>query len=513
MERIGRYEIQSEIGQGGFGLVYRAWDPLMHRKVAIKLLTAVSDSNMLSRFRHEADTTGNLRHKNIITVFDYDEHESQPYFVMELVEGRSLKDIIEKGPALELFEAVSILMQVAQGLQYAHEARVIHRDIKPSNIMLLADSSVKILDFGIARFMDQGRTHQTATGMLIGTPEYMAPDQFHGYKADVLTDIFSYGVTSYELLSGKQPFRADQFETVVYLITTSDPMPLPTLIPRCPEALDATVRMAMAKDRAQRYQSMQDLLLDLAPLELNLRRSKADSLSLEARSLVEAGYGAARTRLRRALELDPTNAAGQEFRNRIKRHSKQMVYEVTKQVREEVSSIHFDEAAKLVAGALERYPDEAALGALSTEVEAAREEHAARVQEKQREHEAMILRVVQGVRKKISAERFDEAAKLVAGALERYPDEAALGTLSTEVEAAREEHVARVQEKQREHEEMILRVVQGVREQISVGRSDVAVMLVAGALESYPNEAALKALSTEVEAAREEHAARLREWK
>jgi serine/threonine-protein kinase len=237
MGHIGRYEVRSEIGRGGFGVVYAAHDPSMHRDVAIKMLTAITDRSMLARFRTEAGTTGNLRHNNIITVYDYGEHDGQPYLVMELLDGRSLLEVLRQPVPLALSAKVDILVQVADGLRYAHEHSVVHRDIKPSNIMLLQDGTAKILDFGIARFADRSGTQLTATGYLVGTLEYMAPEQFDGGQGDWLTDIFSFGAMGYELMSGQQPFRGATISRTLYLLANMDPAPLGDIVPGCPESL------------------------------------------------------------------------------------------------------------------------------------------------------------------------------------------------------------------------------------------------------------------------------------
>jgi serine/threonine-protein kinase len=231
MDQIGRYKVLGEIGRGGFGVVYRAHDPVMRRDVAVKVLTAVSDPTLLARFRSEAGATGNLWHKNIITVYDYGECDGQPFLVMELLEGRTLQEAIRGGPPLSLFEKVSVLFQVAEGLRFAHEQGVVHRDVKPSNVMLLHDGCAKILDFGIARYLDSARSRHTTPGFILGTIEYMSPDQLQGVDADPLTDIFSFGVTAYELLSGHQPFRADTISRIMYLVATADPAPLCQLVP------------------------------------------------------------------------------------------------------------------------------------------------------------------------------------------------------------------------------------------------------------------------------------------
>ncbi len=305
--------------------MYRAWDPEVRRDVAIKVLTSVHDPGMVARFRSEPGTTGILKHRNIVTIYDFGEHESAPYLVMELLEGRTLQQAIETGPPLSLLVKVAVLVEVAEGLLHAHESGVIHRDIKPANIMLLADGAVKVLDFGIARMADPNLTRQTSTGMMIGTAEYMAPEQFEGKDATALSDIFSYGVVCYELISGKQPFRASNWMAAALLIANAVPEPLPALAPECPEALDAIVRKAVAKRPSERYQSLQDMLFDLAPIKAGLRKIRADALAVEGQRALNAGdLNAAEQEARRALELDPAHSPSQELRRRIQRQRERL---------------------------------------------------------------------------------------------------------------------------------------------------------------------------------------------
>ena len=320
MEQIGRYLVRGEIGKGGFGAVYRAWDPVMRRDVAIKVLTSVNDPGMLARFRSEPATTGILKHKNIITVYDFGEHNSAPYLVMELIEGRSLREVIETGPRLSLPEKVGILGEIARGLLHAHQHGVIHRDVKPANIMLLAEGSVKVLDFGIARLANLDLTRQTSTGMMVGTPQYMAPEQFAGEDATALSDIFAYGVVCYELLSGEQPFRGPHVAAVAHLVTTKVPTPLRTLAPDFPEALESIVQMAMAKRSTERYPSLQELLFDLAPIEAGFRKSRVDAMVAQAERSIEAGdLDSAQKLVWQALELEPNHPQSQELRRSIQR--------------------------------------------------------------------------------------------------------------------------------------------------------------------------------------------------
>jgi eukaryotic-like serine/threonine-protein kinase len=321
VDQIGKYTIQDELGRGGFGTVYRGWDPEMRRAVAIKVLNLSGDSgyDALARFRSEAATTANLHHRNIITIYDSGEHDGHPWFAMEFLDGRTLRKALEDSPALELWEKVNILLQIAEGLLYAHDHGVVHRDIKPANVMLMKGSAVKVLDFGIARLTDPESTqHMTATGMIQGTFGYLAPEQLEGARGDQVSDIFSFGVVCYETLTGLQPFHANSLVHSVNLIANFNPEPVNKLVRDCPPRLAEIVHKALAKDPARRYRSLRELILDLAPVEVSLRTARATELAGEAEALLRKSDNAgARALLDRALLLDRLNKKAQALRSRL----------------------------------------------------------------------------------------------------------------------------------------------------------------------------------------------------
>jgi len=199
---IGKYEVRREMGRGGAGSVYEAFDPDVKRRVAIKLLHMSGDPDMLVRFRQEATAAGNLRHKNIVTIYESGEYEGAPFIVMEYLEGNNLAELIRSGPPLTLLQKVQIMREVAEGLTYAHDQGVAHRDVKPANIQVQPDQSVKILDFGTARLIREDDRGLTKAGFVLGSLPYMAPEQFTGVASGLSTDIYSYGVTFDELLAG-----------------------------------------------------------------------------------------------------------------------------------------------------------------------------------------------------------------------------------------------------------------------------------------------------------------------
>jgi serine/threonine protein kinase len=299
----------------------------MGRLVAVKTLTAGGDPELLLRFRNEAASAGKLHHKNIVTIYDFGEHEGEPYIVMELLEGEDLQRIIASQRHLSLVQKMQIMAEVAQGLQHAHSHGVVHRDVKPANIMVLPTGSVKIMDFGIALVTHAAGTRLTRTGMLPGTLRYMAPEQFRGATNDPLSDIFSYAITYYELLTGQHPFNAATQPAVMYRIMSVDPEPLCSICPECPEALEQVLARGLQKERDMRYPSLDDMQLDIRPLMLELQQREAQNLLAEAKKLADTGQiEAAQSKARESLELDPTNAEARQLRRLLQQETeKQLV--------------------------------------------------------------------------------------------------------------------------------------------------------------------------------------------
>jgi tetratricopeptide (TPR) repeat protein len=327
--KIGKYEVQAELGQGGFGKVYRAFDPTVGRPVAIKILTTDGNRDLLTRFRNEASAAGKLKHKNIVTIHEFGEHNGRPFLVMELLEGQDLLQIIKDGVHLTLLQKMNIMDQVAEGLDCAHGNGVIHRDIKPANIRLLPDGTVKIMDFGVARMnRDRNETGLTQQGDLIGTILYMSPEQFAGSVADVLSDIFAYGVTYYELLTGKHPFKETDPARVMFKISMEDPAPLRSLVPECPQGLEDVIGRALQKDRELRYQGLRDLRLDTEPLLFELEQDRARALVVEAQKQSDAGdFTSALSIIHEAMNLDPGNRDLRQLREAVQRELQKQAIE------------------------------------------------------------------------------------------------------------------------------------------------------------------------------------------
>jgi serine/threonine-protein kinase len=275
ISRLGRYEILSELGQGAMGVVYKATDPLIDRVVAIKTinlgLAQEEKEEYEARFYQEAKAAGRLSHPNIVTIYDVGKSGDVAYIAMEFLQGREIRDVLDDGEKLPVAQVLDIVSQVALGLAYAHEHGIVHRDVKPSNIMMIRDGHVKITDFGIARM--ESAAVRTQTGMVLGSPKYMSPEQVMGKLIDQRSDIFSLGVMLYEMLTGKAPFVGENVNAIMYQTLNGVPPPPSTVNPDVPDMLNFIVAKALAKSLDDRYQSAKDMANDLRACRDSLPRS------------------------------------------------------------------------------------------------------------------------------------------------------------------------------------------------------------------------------------------------
>jgi serine/threonine protein kinase len=268
MQTIGRYELVEKLGQGGMGVVYRAFDPLLQRVVAVKLIGAIeADQERRDRFFREARAAGQLSHKNIITIYDLGEHEGQPFLAMEFLEGQDLQQRMAGPAPMSLARKLELAIEICEGLEYAHLHGVVHRDVKPANIFITNGGIAKILDFGLARLITSDLTN---SNMMMGTLNYMAPEQVRGERADHRSDIFSTGVVLYEVLGGRRAFDGDSFAATLYKILEEVPVPLAEIDASLPSELVAVVERALEKSRDARYQHMADMLRDLVAYRQHL---------------------------------------------------------------------------------------------------------------------------------------------------------------------------------------------------------------------------------------------------
>lgn len=275
--QIAHYDIQTRIGEGGMGVVYRAIDTKLRRAVALKVLhpNVAEDEDRRRRFIREGRLVAHLTHPNIATVYDVGEADGRVFIAMELVEGEPLTAMIKPGRHVTVLEALRIVHEIARGLAKAHENGVIHRDLKPDNIMVGADGIVKILDFGVAKRLDNFKIDftdiKTQHGSLVGTPAYMSPEQAAGKKeVDQRSDVFSVGVVLFELLTGKRPFHGDTWQETIIAINRDEPAMVSSLRGDVPAALDEMVDGCLAKDPDSRYGSCRELLEDIESVLMTL---------------------------------------------------------------------------------------------------------------------------------------------------------------------------------------------------------------------------------------------------
>jgi serine/threonine-protein kinase len=273
--KIGRYKILGELGRGAMGIVYKAEDPNLDRTVALKTIVIEADvegrKEYEKRFFLEAKAAGKLNHPNIVTVYDFGEADGVAYLAMELVEGTDLRERLKdsKGEGLPAIDAVDIAQQIAEGLGYAHERGIVHRDIKPGNIMLQRRGQAKIMDFGLARM--RVADHKTSTGMVLGTPKYMSPEQVAGQPVDQRSDVFSLGIVLHEMLTGTRLFAGEDTPQIMHNVVHVEHEPPSRIKPELPSMLDFVVARALKKDPVVRYQDAYELSADLGNCLAELR--------------------------------------------------------------------------------------------------------------------------------------------------------------------------------------------------------------------------------------------------
>ncbi len=302
-KKIGRYKVLSELGRGAMGVVYKAEDPNLDRIVALKTIALEKDAEGRAeyhkRFFLEAKAAGKLTHPHIVTTYDFGEVDGMAYLAMEYLEGTDLRKRVQDG-VIPPLEAVEIGCQVAEGLAFAHQRGVVHRDIKPANIMLPDRGPAKIMDFGLARM--RVADHKTSTGIVLGTPRYMSPEQISGQPVDQRSDIFSLGIVLWEMLTGRRLFAGSEMAQVSHSITYDEHVPPTRVNPELPTMLDFVVARALKKDPAVRYQDADEMAADLHTCLAELRGREADALS-------HPGPGDASKTLKLDADSEPTLAA------------------------------------------------------------------------------------------------------------------------------------------------------------------------------------------------------------
>src|ERR1700685_3978031 len=264
-----RYELEGVVGRGGMAEVYRAHDLRLDRVVAIKTLRTdlARDQTFQARFRREAQSAASLNNPSIVAVYDTGEDMSTgrpiPFIVMEFVDGKTVRELLNEGHRLLPERTLEIVSGVLRALEYSHQAGIVHRDIKPGNVMVTKNGDIKVMDFGIARAMSDAQATMTQTAQVIGTAQYLSPEQARGERVDARSDLYSTGCLLYELLTGRPPFTGDSPVAIAYQHVRENPIPPSRVDPEIPIWADSIVLKAMAKDPAERYQSAAEVRTDI----------------------------------------------------------------------------------------------------------------------------------------------------------------------------------------------------------------------------------------------------------
>ena len=383
MSKIGKYDIVEELGRGGMGVVYKAHDSLMERDVAIKVMSdlMLAIPEIRSRFFREARTAGKLSHENITVVYDVGEDEGRPYIVMEYLTGSDLATLIEQREPISFLQKLDYAIQICRGLSYSHANEIVPRDIKPQNIRIVGNGKVKIMDFGIARSLT---STLTTTGAVIGTPYYMSPEQIQGRHVDKRSDIFSFGVLFYELLTGRKPFTGDVPTAVMFKIVYDEPERIDDTQVDHRNGLRDVVMKILAKDPDNRYQDLAEVADALENIVADLRadeRRKMEQLRMrlgklisESRTFLKGNkFRKARDLVEQAARMDPANTEIARLRNEItaaeEREAKRaFIEERLDGARRGIETKELEKALRLLQEVLKVEPEHAEALRLSREV-------------------------------------------------------------------------------------------------------------------------------------------------
>ncbi len=416
--KIDKYEVVGLIARGGMGVVYKALDRSLDRFVAIKMVTNADEEHgeLLKRFYREARFTANLRHPNIVTVFDLGDFGGTPYLVMEYLSGKSLDSTLEE-EWLSLQQKLNCIGQVCNGLQYAHahQPSIIHRDIKPANIVVAQDGRAKIIDFGIACL---GQSRNTRTGLITGSYHYMSPEQISGAELDGRSDIFSTGVVLYQLLTRTLPFAGNTIAETLQQVIANTPPPLNQFLKEYPSRLDHVLAQALAKNRADRYQTASEFALDLTEIEEELKRGFFGSYLERAEAfLTEGEYERAKQEIVRVLDVDSQHERANDLMRKVqranaRRQRKTRALNLRVRAEEALKLNRLDEAMGYLDQAVK-------LDATNAELHAFREQVSAIRERAKRVHEILAR-----AERACAADDLVEANRAVAEALLFDPDSA-----------------------------------------------------------------------------------------
>jgi serine/threonine protein kinase len=448
--RIGAYDIVNVIGRGGMGTVYKATDPRIGRSVAIKVLTAAADDpDLLLRFYREAKYTGSLQHQNIVTVYELGHQDGVPYLVMEYLEGVSLEAMIGSGRPMPIAEKLRIILQVCSGLAYAHKRDLVHRDIKPANIVILESGTAKIVDFGIARL---GGNRLTRTGHVVGSLNYMSPEQLNGSAdVDLRTDVYSTGVVLYQLLTGVLPFEGGTTAGTLRKIIQDPPPPLTEYLKDCPPELEGLTQRALAKNPEDRYSTADDFAVEVARLQQQYERQMlAEYLQTAADSLQRKDFATARQQVLQVLRVAPQNTEGVDLLRLIKQGQEE-------QQREQQEKLREQQALQLQMKAEEAFRKNQFKDALqyieqglqfdsSRTVFLTLRDAIFEAQEKIATYRAALQRAEAALR----SGDLEVAKRSIEGAIEILPDDPACKALASQITARIEQHLREQKEGQKQ---------------------------------------------------------------
>ena len=283
-KKFGHYEVISELGRGGMGVVYKAWEPSLNRHVAIKALGEhlLNDQALIERFTREAKSMAAINHPNVIQVYFIGQEDGQPYFSMEFIKGMSLDELLKGQKALNILHAKEILRQSCAGLSVAHAADLVHRDIKPANLMICEDGTVKVVDFGIAQTREYG-DKLTNTGEFVGTPGYLSPEVCTGLEVDSRSDIFALGIVFYEMMAGKVPFENDSPLGLMLEVVQADIPDIRAINKKVDKKTSYILEKMIAKNPEERFQHCSDVMAQLGPgsIDLTIDEIKKQSITVK----------------------------------------------------------------------------------------------------------------------------------------------------------------------------------------------------------------------------------------
>jgi len=487
VKKIGKYEVMETLGKGGMGVVYKAVDPRIGRPVAIKMMTSgfAENADLLQRFYREAQSTGMLHHSNIVIVHDLGDVDGIPYLVMEYLEGEALDKMIAARRKIALVQKLDIVVQLLDGLQYAHERSIVHRDIKPANIMVLKDNTVKIVDFGIARLGDNSLTR---TGQIVGTVNYMSPEQINNQVVDRRSDVFSAGVVLYELLTYTLPFAAPDTAGTLLKIISEPPPPLAPYLSD-PEELEEIVHRALAKDRDDRYQSAEDFSFDLSRAQEKLKRLLVSEQVEQARLHVQKQeLPKAKEILQQVLRLESHHLEAKDLLAEVQKqlqhqHRSEQIRQLRAHAEEAFSRDAFAEALSSVdqALALEKFnPD---MIELRSKIDRAR-------QRKEKAEEA--LRKAEMAHQ---AGKLESAVQILQQALQNDPSDTAMKAMFSSLSNELAEH---------QHQQKVQTLLDQARQEISMRKFSQALDLLKEVQRLDPNAPEGAALLSLANAGREQ---------